>query len=77
MNAVCPGIIVDTEMRKAAEALNREQDLPDVDTRAKAVPLRRPGYPDAVADAVAFLISNQARYMTRQHGIASPPPRQY
>lgn len=66
VNAVCPGIIVDTQMRADAEALNRAQGLPDVETRAKTVPLRRAGYPDDVASVVAFLASDQADYMTGQ-----------
>lgn len=66
VNAVCPGIIVDTEMRQQAETLNRAQGLPDVDTRAKTIPLRRPGLPADVACVVAFLVSDDAGYMTGQ-----------
>lgn len=66
VNAVCPGIIVDTQMRQDAEALNRAQGLPDVETRARSVPLRRPGTPDEIADVVAFLCSDASRYMTGQ-----------
>ncbi|MGI4955281.1 MAG: SDR family NAD(P)-dependent oxidoreductase [Janthinobacterium lividum] len=66
VNAVCPGIIVDTRMREEAEALSRAQGLPDVHTRAKTVPLQRPGVPDEIAGVVAFLASDEARYMTGQ-----------
>jgi 3-oxoacyl-[acyl-carrier protein] reductase/sorbitol-6-phosphate 2-dehydrogenase len=66
VNAVCPGIIVNTQMREQAEALNREQGLPDVETRAKSVPMRRAGQPEEIADVVAFLASDEARYMTGQ-----------
>jgi len=65
-NAVCPGIIVDTLMRDAAEAMNKAQGLPDVNTRAQSIPLRRPGTPADVAGVVAFLVSNDAAYMTGQ-----------
>ena len=66
INALCPGIIVDTDMRAHAEELNRTQGLPDVATRAKAVPLRRAGTPDEIADVAAFLVTDAARYMTGQ-----------
>ena len=66
INAVCPGVIVDTRMRDEAEALNRQQGLPDVATRARAIPLQRPGTPDDVARVVTFLASDDASYMTGQ-----------
>jgi NAD(P)-dependent dehydrogenase (short-subunit alcohol dehydrogenase family) len=66
VNAVCPGIIVDTRMRDEAEALNASQGLPDVATRVQAVPLRRAGTPEDVAGVVAFLASDEASYMTGQ-----------
>ena len=67
VNAVCPGTIVDTRMRTEAEALNKAQGLPDVDTRVKTlIPMRRAGLPADVAGVVAFLVSDDAAYMTGQ-----------
>ena len=66
INAVCPGIIVDTAMRDEAEQMNRAQGLPDAATRAQTIPLRRPGYPCEIAEVVAFLASERAAYMTGQ-----------
>ena len=67
VNAVCPGTIVDTQMRDEAEALYKAQGLPDIDTRIKTViPMRRAGLPADVAGVVAFLVSEDAAYMTGQ-----------
>lgn len=66
INAVCPGIIVDTNMRAEAEEMNRAQGLPDVATRVQSIPLRRAGYPAEIAEVVAFLASERAAYMTGQ-----------
>jgi NAD(P)-dependent dehydrogenase (short-subunit alcohol dehydrogenase family) len=66
VNAVCPGIIVETQMRVEAEELNKRQGLPDVEMRAQSIPLRRPGLPADIAKVVAFLASDEADYMTGQ-----------
>ena len=67
VNAVCPGVIVDTQMRADAETLNKAQGLPDVHTRVRTViPMRRAGLPSDVAGVVAFLVSEDAAYMTGQ-----------
>lgn len=66
INAVCPGIIVNTGMRDEAEEMNRAQGLPDVATRVQSIPLRRAGYPSEIAEVVAFLASDRAGYMTGQ-----------
>lgn len=64
VNAVAPGMIIDTKMRDETEALRREQGLPDAHARAQAIPIRRPGYPADISNAVAFLASDQASYIT-------------
>jgi NAD(P)-dependent dehydrogenase (short-subunit alcohol dehydrogenase family) len=51
VNAVAPGAIA-TERNEEAESLEAE------------IPLGRPGEPAEVASVVAFLLSNEARYMT-------------
>jgi NAD(P)-dependent dehydrogenase (short-subunit alcohol dehydrogenase family) len=66
VNAVCPGIIVNTGMRGELEMYNAEQGLPDVSQRAKAIPMQRVGEPEDVARVVAFLASAEAGYMTGQ-----------
>jgi 3-oxoacyl-[acyl-carrier protein] reductase len=55
VNCVAPGLI-DTEML---------QDLP-LDEIKKMIPVRRLGHPREVAATVAFLLSEEAAYITRQ-----------
>jgi NAD(P)-dependent dehydrogenase (short-subunit alcohol dehydrogenase family) len=66
VNAVCPGMIVDTAMREQTEAISRSLGLPPASERAKAIPLKRPGYPEDVAKVTAFLASDDSDYMTGQ-----------
>lgn len=66
VNAICPGIIVDTDMRTVAEEMNQAQGLPDVSARVRAIPLGRAGRPQDIAELVAFLASERAAYMTGQ-----------
>ncbi|GAC1354521.1 MAG: SDR family NAD(P)-dependent oxidoreductase [Variovorax sp.] len=67
VNAVCPGTIVDTQMRTDAETLNKAQGLPDIETRVRTqIPMRRAGLPADVAGVVSFLMSDDAAYMTGQ-----------
>jgi NAD(P)-dependent dehydrogenase (short-subunit alcohol dehydrogenase family) len=66
VNAVCPGMIGNTAMRNQADALSREQGLPDITSRLQTVPMRRIGTPEDVAAVVAFLASDDAGYMTGQ-----------
>jgi NAD(P)-dependent dehydrogenase (short-subunit alcohol dehydrogenase family) len=64
VNAVCPGLIVDTEMRRQSEAILEAHGLPLAAERAKSIPLQRAGYPTDVANLTAFLASDQSAYMT-------------
>jgi NAD(P)-dependent dehydrogenase (short-subunit alcohol dehydrogenase family) len=64
VNAICPGIVVDTAMRAAIEAQQRQYGLPDTAERAKAIPLGRVSAPEDVARIAAFLASDEASYMT-------------
>lgn len=58
VNAVAPGFI-DTDMTKVIPEKVKEETV-------KAVPMSRPGIPEDVANAVAFLASEQAAYITGQ-----------
>lgn len=64
VNAVAPGLIVDTKMRDESEILRAAEGLPTAQDRAKEIPLRRAGVPSDVAKAVAFLASPEADYIT-------------
>jgi NAD(P)-dependent dehydrogenase (short-subunit alcohol dehydrogenase family) len=64
VNAICPGIVVDTAMRTAIEAQQRQYGLPETAEREKTIPLGRVSAPDDVARIAAFLASDEASYMT-------------
>lgn len=64
VNAVGPGLIVDTRMRDESEVQRKTEGLPSAFDRARSIPLRRPGVPDDIAKAVLFLASDQASYIT-------------
>ena len=64
VNAICPGIVVDTAMRATLEAQQRQYGLPQTAEREKLVPLGRVAIPDDIARVAAFLASDEAAYMT-------------
>lgn len=66
VNAVCPGIVAGTDMRRQVEVEGRAFGLPPSDERARAIPLGRLAEPEDVANVVAFLVSDEAAYMTGQ-----------
>src|SRR6185503_17619903 len=64
VNAVAPGLIIETKMRDESEIDRRAQGLPLAADRAKTIPLRRAGLPGDIAKTVAFLASDEAEYIT-------------
>ena len=66
VNAVCPGIVAGTPMRKEVERQGQMFGLPPSSERAKTIPLGRLATPEDIAGMVAFLASDEAAYMTGQ-----------
>lgn len=63
VNTIPPGFI-DTPMLRAAEAKGRLGD--GVDAHAERTPVRRAGRPEDIAAACAFLVRDEAGYITGQ-----------
>jgi NAD(P)-dependent dehydrogenase (short-subunit alcohol dehydrogenase family) len=66
VNAVCPGTVVNTEMRKVADAGARKLGQPTAQEREGTIPLGRAAQPEDIARVVRFLASDAAKYMTGQ-----------
>jgi NAD(P)-dependent dehydrogenase (short-subunit alcohol dehydrogenase family) len=64
VNAVAPGLIVDTQMRRDIDAESGRRGLPQSKDRAAQIPMGRGGTPEEVAKIVAFLASDDAAYVT-------------
>jgi NAD(P)-dependent dehydrogenase (short-subunit alcohol dehydrogenase family) len=64
INAICPGIVIDTAMRTAIEAQQRQYGLPETSEREKSIPIGRVSVPGDVAGIAAFLASDESAYMT-------------
>ncbi len=64
VNAIAPGLIVETKMRDESEIQRAAEGLPTAKDRAKTIPLRRAGLPSDIAKTVAFLASDEADYIT-------------
>jgi NAD(P)-dependent dehydrogenase (short-subunit alcohol dehydrogenase family) len=64
VNAICPGIVVDTAMRTAIEAQQRQYGLPETAEREKSIPIGRVSVPEDVARVAAFLASDESSYIT-------------
>jgi NAD(P)-dependent dehydrogenase (short-subunit alcohol dehydrogenase family) len=66
VNAVCPGIVAGTIMRADIDRFSQQLGLPTSMERAKGIPLKRMAEPEDIAKVVAFLLSEEASYMTGQ-----------
>ncbi len=64
VNAICPGIVVDTAMRTAIEAQQRQYGLPETSEREKSIPIGRVSVPDDVARIAAFFAADESSYVT-------------
>ena len=64
VNAICPGIVVDTAMRTAIESQQRQYGLSETGEREKSIPIGRVSVPQVVARVAAFLASDELSYMT-------------
>lgn len=66
VNAICPGIVAGTAMRRDVERQGQAFGLPPSAERAKMIPLGRLAEPEDIANAVALLASDETAYMTGQ-----------
>jgi NAD(P)-dependent dehydrogenase (short-subunit alcohol dehydrogenase family) len=66
VNSVCPGLIVETAMRDAADRLSAAKNLSTAKDRAAQIPMGRVGYPADVSKVVTFMCGPDSDYMTGQ-----------
>lgn len=66
VNSVCPGLIVETGLRRDADRMSAAKNLTTAADRAAAIPLGRVGYPEDVAKVVMVLSGEESDYMTGQ-----------
>lgn len=66
VNALCPGLIVETGMREHAEGVHKKLGMPSAEERAIHIPRGRLGKPDDIAKVAAFIVSDEADFMTGQ-----------
>lgn len=64
VNAVAPGLILETRMREESEKDRAALGLMPATDRVNSIPARRAGLPDDISKTVAFLASNEADYIT-------------
>jgi NAD(P)-dependent dehydrogenase (short-subunit alcohol dehydrogenase family) len=64
VNALCPGLIINTPMRDILDEQSASLRMPLASERAAAIPLRRAGSAEDVASAASYLASEDAAYLT-------------
>jgi 3-oxoacyl-[acyl-carrier protein] reductase len=74
VNAVAPGFIETRMTRATAERLGRDFEAWKAEAAA-ATPLRRIGQPEDVANVIAFLVSDEASYVSGQIVYVAGGPR--
>jgi 3-oxoacyl-[acyl-carrier protein] reductase len=74
VNAIAPGFIATAMTDATAERLGMAPDL-FREAAAAAVPMRRVGEPDDIANVVAFLVSDESSYITGQTIYVDGGPR--